>query len=358
MQNAMYKNMNAIIVIFMLLVCFFMFGSLITCRTKGKNVPLFFTINIGFLMYFAVFEIMAFPMKILLQPLSRLSIAWVLIVLIMCCISLILNRRVWFSHTNWKYFKYNLWMIIAVALVISGMTYLVTNNIHYGSTIDSAYYIGASGSSVLTDSIEQYDPYTGVKRDALDPLYILLTYSVHNSVISQITKIHPLIVYRLIMSSVTVIISSLALYNIAAEFLKKRKMMILSVWLIMLAVYMCGYSMYSPSGFLFYRAFEGKTILAVIVIPTLLLMLIRTIKYEFRKWDFVGIVGTLIGGMAFSMSAMLLMPALISMYYVPILLKKKELKILWQYAVFMAICVGFIGIYMCFSKGIWQVEIP
>ena len=237
------------------------------------------------------------------------------------------------------------------------LVYLITNNIQYGSSIDSAYYIGISGSSVYTDTIEQYDPYTGVKMETLDSLYLMLTYSVHNSVISMITKIHPLIVYRFIMSTVVIVITGVNLYNIAAEFLNKNKNRLLVTWLLMIAVYMCGYSMYSPTGFFVYRTFEGKTILAVIVIPTMLLILICTLKKRSSIWDWYAMVCTLIGGMAFSMSAMLLMPTLISMYYIPVILSKNRKRVVWKYAISMLICALFIGTHLCISKGIIQIKI-
>ena len=240
---------------------------------------------------------------------------------------------------------------------MGALSYLITNNIQYGSSIDSAYYIGMSSSSVYTDTIEQYNPYTGVKLETLDPLYLILTYSVHNSVISMITKIHPLIAYRFIMSTVVIVITGGNLYNIAAEFLNKNKNRLLETWFLMVVVYMCGYSMYSPTGFFAYRTFEGKTILAVIVIPTLLLLLIRTLKKKNSIWDWYAMVCTLIGGMAFSMSAMLLMPTLISMYYIPVILSKNRKHVIWKYVASMVICAMFIVIHLCISKKVIQIKI-
>lgn len=354
MQANIYLSIVTILAVLML---FFLFGSLVTYRSEKSSNTLFFTINIGFMIYFAVFEIVALPMKLLLQPLSKLAIIWGVICVIVSIISVILNGKHWLNYFESVNFKGSIRNGIIAGAVLVVLVYLITNNIQYGSSIDSAYYIGISGSSVYTDTIEQYDPYTGVKMETLDPLYLILTYSVHNSVISMITKIHPLIMYRFIMSTIVIIITGFNLYNIAAEFLGKNKNRLLATWFLMIAVYMCGYSMYSPTGFFAYRTFEGKTILAVVVIPTLLLLLIRTLKKKSSIWDWYAMVCTLIGGMAFSMSAMLLMPTLISMYYIPVILSKNRKQVIWKYAISMLICVLFIGIHLCISKGIIQIKI-
>ena len=354
MQANIYLSVVTILVLLML---FFLFGSLITYRSGKNSNTLFFTINIGFMVYFALFGIVALPMKLSLQPLSKLSIVWVVICVIVSIISVILNTKHWSNYFESVNFKSTIRNGVVVIIALIALVYLITNNIQYGSSIDSAYYIGISGSSVYTDTIEQYDPYTGVKMETLDSLYLMLTYSVHNSVISMITKIHPLIVYRFIMSTVVIVITGVNLYNIAAEFLNKNKNRLLVTWLLMIAVYMCGYSMYSPTGFFAYRTFEGKTILAVIVIPTMLLILICTLKKRSSIWDWYAMVCTLIGGMAFSMSAMLLMPTLISMYYIPVILSKNRKRVVWKYAISMLICALFIGTHLCISKGIIQIKI-
>ena len=191
MQANIYLSVVTILVLLML---FFLFGSLITYRSGKNSNTLFFTINIGFMVYFALFEIVALPMKLLLQPLSKLSIVWVVICVIVSIISVILNTKHWSNYFESVNFKSTIRNGVVVIIALIALVYLITNNIQYGSSIDSAYYIGISGSSVYTDTIEQYDPYTGVKMETLDSLYLMLTYSVHNSVISMITKIHPLIV--------------------------------------------------------------------------------------------------------------------------------------------------------------------
>ena len=92
MQANIYVSVLSILV---LLILFFLFGSMITCRIKKDDFSLLLSINIGFMVYFATFEIVALPMKLLLQPLSKLSIMWGIVCLIVSSISIVVNKNEW-----------------------------------------------------------------------------------------------------------------------------------------------------------------------------------------------------------------------------------------------------------------------
>ena len=92
MQANIYVSVLSILV---LLILFFLFGSMITCRIKKDDFSLLLSINIGFMVYFATFEIVALPMKLLLQPLSKLSIMWGIVCLIVSSISSVVNKNEW-----------------------------------------------------------------------------------------------------------------------------------------------------------------------------------------------------------------------------------------------------------------------
>lgn len=70
MQANIYVSVLSILV--KLLILFFLFGSMITCRIKKDDFSLLLSINIGFMVYFATFEIVALPMKLLLQTLIEI----------------------------------------------------------------------------------------------------------------------------------------------------------------------------------------------------------------------------------------------------------------------------------------------
>ena len=126
MQANIYVSVLSILV---LLILFFLFGSMITCRIKKDDFSLLLSINIGFMVYFATFEIVALPMKLLLQPLSKLSIMWGIVCLIVSSISIVVNKNEWVKSFRNVEFKNTIRNSVIVCIVLGALSYLITNNI-------------------------------------------------------------------------------------------------------------------------------------------------------------------------------------------------------------------------------------
>ncbi|NCB92665.1 MAG: hypothetical protein EOM40_08885 [Clostridia bacterium] len=315
-----------------------------------------YTLLLGFFMYFGLYQVFALPMKVLLQPLSTLSVMWMIAVVIVCMVSLIINMKNWTRYVIKSEMKRWWPMALILCVGILAQIIVITNNVRYGSFADASYYIADSGRSVVTDTIEQYAQYTGVKRGRLDPLYLLLTYTSHNSMLSYISGIHPLIIWRQVMGAVVIIISNLAVYKIGLTILKKEKLAILA-WAFWFLVQFFTYSAYAPAGFLFYRAFEGKTILAIVIIPVLLLQMVKSIFGKFENRDFIGSLLVTIGSIPFTMSSMMMVPVVITIFYLPGMIGYKSKRAIWQYALLMGICLIELVCYVLISKGIFNVPV-
>lgn len=340
-----------------LLMIFFLFGSLISWIKKDQYFSVGDTILIGFFLYFGIFHLIALPMKVLLLPLSWLCIVWLIVVMCIVIVSLILNRKSWIREIKKAQIK-NWWLVVLLFFLgILFQVIIITNNISYGSFMDASYYIADSGRSVLTNTIEQYNQYTGVIRSELDPLYVLLTYTAHNSMLSFVTGIHPLIIWHQILSGIVIILSNLVIFRIGCIIFNGNRKKAFTTWIIWLAVLFFTYSIYTPSGFFFYRAYEGKTILAVLIIPVMLLQMVRSIQKRFDRESFLESLIVEIGSMPFCMSTMMVVPVVVTIFYIPGVIAYKSKKGLIQYVVLIGIYLIELLLYMMISKGLWRVVI-
>lgn len=338
------------------LCIFFLLGFGFTSRS-GESISVMYTILVGFFVYFAVFQCVALPMKIFLLPLSTLSIVWMFLLAVMVLASLLINRKKWklllasrLEKTGW--IAIGIFTVIVLIQVVA-----ITSNIQYGSFMDASYYIGDSARSVATNTIEQYDQYTGRLRTELAPLYLLLTYTAHNSVLSYVTGIHSLVIWRQVMGAIVIILANFAVYLAAWYLMKKNQVNALIAWGFWLLITFFTYSIYSPSGFLFYRAFEGKTILAVVILPFMLVQMIRSVQSRFDKKDFIISIVVDVGAIPFCMSSMMLLPVLFTIIYIPAMIAYKKGSAMWQWIVLNGICVLELAAYLLVSKGIWRVFI-
>ncbi|MBS6734215.1 MAG: hypothetical protein KH275_03280 [Clostridiales bacterium] len=352
----MGSSIYSILLIPGLLCVFFLLGFGFTSR-MGENVSVMYTILVGFFAYFAVFQCVALPMKIFLMPLSALSVTWMILLAILVLVSLVLNRKKWKLLLTKKTDKTG-WIVMGIfAVLILVQIVVITNNIQYGSFMDASYYIGDSARSVATNTIEQYDQYTGRIRTELAPLYLLLTYTAHNSVLSYVTGIHSLVIWRQVMGTIVIILANFTVYLAAWYLLKKNRIGALIAWGFWLLITFFTYSIYSPSGFLFYRAFEGKTILAVVILPIMLVQMIRSVQSRFAKKDFAISLVMNIGAIPFCMSSMMLLPVLFTIIYIPGIIAYKNRSAIWQWLILNGICVVELLAYLLISKGIWRVLI-
>lgn len=352
----MGSSIYSILLIPGLLCVFFLLGFGFTSR-MGENVSVMYTILVGFFAYFAVFQCVALPMKILLMPLSALSVTWMILLAILVLVSLVLNRKKWKLLLTKKTDKTG-WIVMGIfAVLILVQIVVITNNIQYGSFMDASYYIGDSARSVATNTIEQYDQYTGRIRTELAPLYLLLTYTAHNSVLSYVTGTHSLVIWRQVMGTIVIILANVAVYLTAWCLLKKNQVNALIAWGFWLVITIFTYSTYSPSGFLFYRAFEGKTILAVVILPTIFLCLIKSVYSRFERKDFIITLLIDIGAIPFCMSSMMLLPVLFTIIYIPGIIAYRKPKAIWQWIILNGICVVELVCYLLITRGIWRVVI-
>lgn len=352
----MGSNLLSILLIPLYIILFFLTGSLITCRMSKEKFSVIYTVLTGFFLYFAIFQCVALPFKLLLKPLSMLSTVWMLILLVLIMVSLIWNKNQWLRMLRSRKTTMSAYISLLLAAGILLQVVIIVNNIQYGSYADASYYIGDSVRSVATNTIEQYEQYTGVKRSQLPSIYVLLTYTAHNSVLSYVTGFHPLVIWRELSGSLVIILGNLVVFQTAKTLLKKE-WQALGVWGVWFFTLFFTYSAYSPSGFFFYRAFEGKTILAVIVIPYFILQMIRSIKSEFKKSNFMITVLGCIGSLSFTMSSLILLPVLISLFYLPGILAFRKRSVIIQYVILMGICLAELLCYLLFSMDIWKVLI-
>ena len=336
------------------LILYYAFGTLVTRQMKGEASSVTLTTLIGYFLYYAVFQVVAIPMALLKRPLSNLSLAWV-IILIMILIFSIWNRRQWMKTARelTRGFRSSslFWIMIVIVLLQIGATTIWQTDFW-----DAAYYVGDVSLSVHTNTISHYDPLSRELRDVIDIRHFFAMYHMQDAVMCQLTGIHPLVETKTIMAAVVMIITNMIYYRIARLFFKDNHAV---VWFMFFAfvVNLFSYTMYTTSGFLFLRTYEGKTILGNVIIPALLYFFARLYqdaKYR-MNWVLLFLVGY--GGCAISSSSMILVMVGIGAFSIPLVWLKKDWKILVKSAVCAVPCLLVTFCYLLSRMGILVIHI-
>lgn len=313
------------------LLYFYLFGNLLLKCFKLQTDSITLPFIIGFGGFFAFFGLYAIPVTILCLPLSYLSTIMAAFILVSILLYFILCRKdfvllpIRVFHT-----LRNHWIacLLFLSVILLQMIIVFT---HIDGSADSAYYIGKISTNVYTNTLGQYNPYTGSLNNALDSRRIFACYPDYSSVICQLFGIHPLKQAKLIMPELIILFTNIIYYHIGLLLFEnnKRKATCVNCMIFLLNFY--NNTIYTSATFLFTRSYEGKSILANFVIPGLLLSLLLLWKDKKSKLGYCMLFIFSISSCIFSSSSMLIIPVGLTAGLIPLCLKEKSRKIFYIY---------------------------
>ena len=76
---------------------------------------------------------------------------------------------------------------------------------------DSLYYIGVVNTTVTTDTMFQYNAYTGVAMPSHYFRRVLVTIEINAAVVCRIFGVHPIIIMRIFRGNLNVILTALTI---------------------------------------------------------------------------------------------------------------------------------------------------
>lgn len=334
--------------IILYLVFSYMLGDLFLQLSNPEEQSVSYRILIGFFCYFFLFQLVALPLKITLQPLSLLTKLWLAILISITALFLIfrlksLKDRIIYCKTLLS--KHG-WILLILLLLVLFQLILVNYNGETYALWDQSYYIGDISSSVYTNSISQYDPYTGSLLKKLDTEYLLETYQNHSAVICQLLGLPPLIETRTAEASLMVILANLISYQLGLQLFAntRKKAAFLVFFLSWLNLF--SFNLFTSAEFLFFRAFEGKTILACIIIPMVFLLFLKIARVPEKRSHWVELFLVVLSSFGLNMSCIYMLPFELSICLLPLGYTKKSISIWIRYGICLLPCILYSAAYL------------
>ncbi len=347
-------------------ILYLSFGSLITRRFgrkfKDGSCPLLLSVTVGFFFYYFLFFIACIgPMKYY-RPLSMLTKIWVPFVSVVVIISFVLNGRAWVDAVKRAggHIKSHPVTDLFIILLIAVQAILVSCT--YNFTLDAAYYVANVATSVETNMMNVYDPFTGAWQDHYEMRYFFATYQIQDAVVCQLTHIPALIWTKSVMAITVIILTNIVYYMIAGrlfDYLKEdsrgskinREAAVLIMMSFMFIINLTFITIYTSSLFLMTRTYEGKAIvgnLAVIMI-FYLFMRMNDDSLTIRPWLMTFLV--CFGAATVSSSANMLLPVELTVLFIPMIVRKKKWGMVFKYAACVIPGLVFSLIYVLYVKG-------
>lgn len=285
--------LRILLLIILLVVCPAIIGGLLIGKRKSIVIgDVYFR---GFTLVLAGFQLMALAVFFMGMPLHILSACYLIFMALLTVAALIWKHKTLLRGVQSVLKKgesrWPLW--IAIALIVI-QTFVCGVFMHMDQ--DDAFYVGTAVTSVSTDSIFKYDCYTGMEYTVLPSRYILSPFPIFLAVLAQISGIHVTIIAHTILPFLLIPISYYVYWMIGKCLFPKSKERAAVFLLLTAIVQMFSYySVYTSGTFLLLRSWQGKAVLANILLPAIFCFGLTLWGRERKKiadWVFLGTLTT------------------------------------------------------------------
>ena len=199
---------------------------------------------------------------------------------VLSIISLVCNIKEFKNIFNIKQVKKISGLSVVVVILVAMQVFMLCRYAHIDD--DDAFYVATATTTVDTNGIFKYDGSTG-QEGVMEERYTLGPFPIYLAIVSEFIDIRPAIVAHTIIPAIFIPIVYLIYSEIAKELFKKDKKCI-DLFLIFLSVlYIWGnYSVRNNFTFLLFRIWQGKAVLANIILPAMWLFFIKAHKNDFN----------------------------------------------------------------------------
>ncbi len=263
----------------------------------------------GYLLFFALFQVLAIPLTFLYQPFSLLVYLYGGGVVLLSVIGFLVRRKEilqWVRELPSQ--RMGVYGMMALAL-IAFQTAAVVLGMHVDA--DDSFFVATANTTVATNTMFQYDAYTGDPYLSFPARYVLAPYQIWIAFISRAVQMHPAAVAHTLLPAALIPLAYVVFSLIGEELLgpdkKKNEKYLLFTAVIIMSSY---YSVYTQGTFLLVRIWQGKAVLAAILLPAVFWLCIRLmIKKQERCGWFLLVCAMLASLMTSSMG--ILLPVLV-----------------------------------------------
>lgn len=331
---------------------FISIGSILMYKLKLKK-DLSMALILGYITYFSFFGIFMIPFTLMWVSLSTSAKIWAVIMVLCVGMALFLFGKN-IKKFHFKDFKKSFhWFAIVVLAVVFLQCLIVV--FYQDVTVDATYYVGQVSTSVYTDTLQRYDPYTGSLLKKFSARYVFSSYPMHNAVWCRLIGMHAIVQSKIVMSAMNVLVANAVIYQIGKRLFKGNRGQAGVMVCVAAFLQLFSYTIFTPGTFFFTRCYEGKAILGNVSMVLVFYCGIWFWQESQDKRMWLILLLTNISAITFSGSA-IIMPAAVSAAILPGILKAKKCKNLLPYIVVMLPSILYMAVYLGTRFGLFVLK--
>lgn len=243
-----------------------------------------------------------------------------------------------------KYTGSRLWYVPAIVLIVFQM-YMGIFYTHIDD--DDAFYVATASTTLETDTVFQYNAYTGDEYETLPSRYVLSPFPIFEAVLSRLYNVPSTVLAHtgmfLIFLPIAYFVYDLFGYFFWKEKRKERGLLLLLLAWMNLFGY---YSVYTMSTFLLIRIWQGKAVLAAVILPLLFYYLMQAYKNGYQKQNCVMIFLTTGAAALTSSMGIFLAPIMVALGAFSGIIQTRKIGVAFKLLAGCIPCIILAGIYL------------
>lgn len=296
-----------ILLIVLLLIIPTIIGVSIIKYDKKNNENILFAFIIGILIEFMVFEIIAIPFCLFRFSFISLRNTWILSILIITTISIFYDKKILkeIIYKNIKKIK-KFPKLLTISFLILLLFQVYMSFFYMYEDYDDSNFVAKATIARDTNTLFVYDDL-GQKYNEFPTRHVFSPFPYFTATIGDIVGVHPAIVAHTIFPVYFLIVGYIVFYLIGLSLFNNDKNKTIVFMIILSILYIFGkYSRYAIFVRLLGRAWQGKSLLANIILPFIMYIFLEYVGEENDRFYWILLFITLWAGDLLSSMALFL----------------------------------------------------
>jgi hypothetical protein len=266
----------------------YLLGMLFTRFFLKKEQRLCANLVLGYIMIWAFLQVILIPSIYLKLPFHVIRLIVGILAGVLSVASLIVNgRRIWeLVKSARKSLGRKHWILAAAIVLIAAQTCYISRTV-LGDD-DDAFYVATASTAVETDTLMEINPYTGDPYSEPPSRYVLSPFPIYVALMSSFVGVRAVTMAHTLLPICLIPLAYMIYYMLACQLyddnVEKKGIFLL---LVMAVLSFSGYSVYTQGVFMFTRIWQGKAVLAALLVPLILYWGLRSYMGELTGAEWV-----------------------------------------------------------------------
>lgn len=271
----------------------YILGGIFTKKIEKEHIfPMNRVLN-GYILMWAVLQVVSVPMIYMKRSFWEMTALCCIIFFTIALWQLICERKTilpeWKGYAG-RFKERGFWYGVLILLMILQAIYV---GICYQVNDDDAFYVASAQTTLDTNSLFMIDPYTGDAFSKFPARYVLSPFPLFMAFISKLVGVKATVMAHTLLPMV-LILMVYAVYSLWAKELFRENVKAQTIFLfwVMVILAFSDFSTHARGMMMFPRIWQGKAILATILLPLVLLLGMRMIHRPLKRgeWLYMGVV--------------------------------------------------------------------